>query len=142
MGNKEKQIGLYLKIDVKQNMPRPKVVMEFAIENVSEAPLLINKRFSVVPVYGDIRPKILHEGNEIAFKYRVKLRRVNSDDFIELKPKELLRQFYNLESGFSFKCSGTHKITVTYINEESPLNLVGPPVFIGKVCSEEHKFNV
>jgi hypothetical protein len=121
--------------------PTDHVVLTMALANTSQQDYYVNARFAVVPKVGDVWLTVRHDGKEVPYKFRVRLRPLEASDFLLLKPEERVVAAVELSKGYALT-EGTYEIEAVYMNAAVPDVLKKYDVFVGQVAAAPVKLKV
>jgi len=119
-----------------------KVILNLALENVGTTALYVNARFAVVPQIGDVWLNVKHNGDEVPFRFRVRLAELKNSDFLLLEPGERVIAGYHLTKGYKLDHGGTYSVMAEYDSQNIPAELKNYQVFQGHLFSSVEKLIV
>lgn len=112
-----------------------RLTISFNLVNTGPKPIFVNNRWAVAPSIGDVILRVVLGEEEIGFRYRVRLRPLSSEDFVDLQPDECVHGAFELTHGFDLSRPGVYTVSAEYCNREVPPFLEGRDVFVGTLRS-------
>lgn len=133
VSNSSSKQDLTLRVVAPTRVKRPVggVVLTFLLKNCSEVPQLVNGRFAVAPVSGDLHVVVHRDGALVPFAYRIRLAALRASDFVTLGPGEVLHGAHLLSQSHDLTKPGRYEIKVTYKSDQVPEELLASGVFRG-----------